>query len=391
MSKRRDVSEVVDITPPAKKKKKKGWLIFLIVILAIIVAAVALVYGYFKSLGINFLDRDSATGENNTNSMYDELSDDQYNEYHGMITAMQNNSSLSGILSGWYNNKGDLMSSRNIINVLIIGIDASGNKPMEGNSDAMMLASIDKSKGTITLCSFLRDSYTYFESNGNPVYAKLNAAYAYGGAKCLISAVENNYKIKVDYYAAVDFDAFEKVIDAIGGINITVTQEEAEAIEKYANIKNVPYGENVLLNGQQALLFSRTRKIYATGDVQRTKNQRRVINAIINKAKSNLSLTTLNNIVSTLAPYVYTDVSTTKMISLGTNAILGKWYNFQVYSMEAPQESAREGCSGDTSWVWVVDYPYAAQYVQKQIYGETNITIPDGTISTLDVFDPSDF
>ena len=62
------------------------------------------------------------------------------------------------------------------------------------------------------------------------------------------------------------------------------------------------------------------------------------------------------------------------MVSLGTSAIIGKWYNYTVYSMEAPPESARKEYNGN-SWMWLVDYPYSAQYVQKQIYGESNIVI----------------
>ena len=188
-----------------------------------------------------------------------------------------------------------------------------------------------------------------------------------------MNAIEYNYKIDVDYFVAVDFEAFEKVIDAIGGVNLDVTQKEAQAMEDYANISGVPYGENVLLNGEQALLFSRMRKIYVTGDVQRAENQRKVINAIIKKSRT-LGLSDLNNVVQTLGEYVYTDCPMTKIISLGTNAILGKWYNFQVYSMEAPPLSAREEYNG-SSWMWMVDYPYSAQYVQKQIFGESNIVI----------------
>ena len=115
------------------------------------------------------------------------------------------------------------------------------------------------------------------------------------------------------------------------------------------------------------------RMIYVTGDVQRTQNQRKVINAIIKKSRT-LGLSDLNNVVQTLGEYIYTDCPATKIISLGTNAIIGKWYNFQVYSMDAPPQSARKEYKGN-SWMWLVDYPYSAQYVQKQIYGESNIVI----------------
>lgn len=375
MDRRNDVSEVIEI-PPKKKTKvwKKVLIAVIIIIFVLIFAAVVGVMLYMNSIGINYVDPDD-TYEVNTNDdvLYDDLSEDEKDEYHSMITAVRDNSSISSQLYDWYTNGGDHMSSSNVLNILIIGVDGRTGS-MEGNSDVMMLASVNKKKQSITLCSFLRDSYTYFEtSGGSGYYSKLNAAYSYGGADCLVNAIENNYKIKIDYFVAVDFNSFEKVIDAIGGVNLDVSQEEAEAMESYANISGVSYGENVCLNGEQALLFARMRKIYTTGDVQRTQNQRKVINAIIKKART-LSLGELNNVVQTLGEYVYTDCPMTKIVSLGSNAILGKWYDFQVYSMEAPPESAREAYNG-SSWMWMVDYPYSAQYVQKQIYGETNIVI----------------
>lgn len=377
MEKRYDVSEVVEI--PQKKKKsslKKALIAIIIVLVILIFAAVVGVLFYMNSIGINYIDTDdSNTGDNTNDSvLFEDLQDEEVDEYHDMITAIRDNSDISSSLYNWYTNGGDHMDSKNVLNILIVGIDASGGTPMQGNSDVMMLASVNKKEQKITLCSFLRDSYTYFEtSSGNGYYSKLNAAYANGGADCLMNAIEYNYKIDLDYFVAVDFEAFEKVIDAIGGINLNLTEAEARAMEDYAGISGVPYGENTLLNGEQALLFSRMRKIYATGDVQRTENQRKVINAIIKKSRT-LGLGDLNKVVQTLGEYIYTDCPTTKIISLGTNAILGKWYNFQVYSMEAPPESARDEYNGN-SWMWMVDYPYSAQYVQKQIYGESNIVI----------------
>ena len=384
MSLRADVTEVIQASKP--KRKRRGWLIAILVLLAIILASGIGLYAFVKSLGIVVVDRDDAN-KGGGDSIYAGLDEEHYNEYHGVITAMQGNAGLSDLLRGWFQNKGDLMSSRNVLNILIIGIDASGNEPMVGNSDAMMVASVNKEKKTITLCSFLRDSYTYFEVGGSGRFTKLNAAYAEGGAKALIDALENNYKIKIDYFAAVDFDAFIEVIDAIGGINLTVTKEEADAIMDYAKITGVPYGENVHLTGEQALYFSRMRSIYTLGDVTRTENQRRVINAIIQKAKANLSLTNLAKVISTLAPHVYTDCSTTRLLTLGGNAVLGQWYNFTIRSMAAPPESARaEPFDGENWWVWIVDYPFAAQFVQRELYGETNIVIPDGTESAIDIY-----
>ena len=375
MEKRNDISEVIEIPRGKNNKLKKTIINVVAVLLGLFILVFAGVTIYMNSVGINFINTDDNNEGDNTNDnvLFDELSDDEKDEYHDIITAIRDNSDISSTLKSWYTNGGDHMNSKNVLNVLIVGLDGR-NGSMKGNSDVMMLASVNKKDKKITLCSFLRDSYTYFEtSTGKGYYSKLNAAYANGGADCLISAIENNYKIDIDYFVAVDFTAFEKVIDAIGGINLNITETEAKAMESYGKIYGVPVGENVLLNGEQALLYSRMRKIYATGDVHRTENQRKVINAIIKKSKT-LSISDLNDVLQTLGEYIYTDCPSTKIISLGTNAILGKWYNFQVYSMEAPPESAREAYNGN-SWMWMVDYPYSAQYVQKQIYGESNIVI----------------
>jgi len=376
MDRRQDTSSVVEISEKKKKSSFKKVLIAVLIVLFVIVFAVVVgVMLYINSIGINHIDSENDnSGVKDDSVLYEDLAEDEKDEYYDIITAIRDDSDMSTTLYNWYKNDGDHMASNNVLNILIVGIDASGGVPMQGNSDVMMLASVNKKEEKITLCSFLRDSYTYFEdSDGSGYYSKLNAAYAYGGADCLINAIEYNYKIDIDYFVAVDFEAFEKVIDAIGGINLNVTEKEAKAMEDYANITGVPYGENTHLNGEQALLFSRMRKIYATGDVQRTENQRKVINAIIKKSRT-LGISDLNNVVQTLGEYVYTDCPATKIVSLGTNAILGKWYNFQVYSMEAPPESARDVYEG-SMWMWTVDYPYSAQYVQKQIFGESNIVI----------------
>lgn len=354
---------------------KKIFITIVVLFIVLILAAVSAVFIYLNSLGINFFDRNQDFNDNTNDSvLYEGIeNEEEKEEYFKLMTAIRDDSDMSTKLYNWYTNGGDHMSSQHVLNILILGMDASGT-PMFGNTDVMMLASVDKKNGRISLCSFLRDSYTYYETSpGKGHYSKLNAAYPNGGADCIISAIENNYKIKIDYFVAVDFDGFIKVIDTIGGINMDVTDEEAKAIEAYANISGVPRGGNVHLNGEQALLFARMRKIYATGDVQRTENQRKVINAVIKKSRT-LGLSDINSVVQTLAQYVYTDCPMTKIVSLGTNAILGKWYNFQVYSMAAPPEGAREPYSGST-WMWLVDYPYSAQYVQKQLYGETNIAI----------------
>lgn len=377
MDKRNINNEVVEVPQKKKKSAKKVIISIIAVVLVLIIGAVSAVYLYMDSLDINYHTEDDIVPDNELETsddvLFDDLAGEEVSEHYEIISTVRGDNSLSSTLKNWYHSGGDIMSSKNVLNILIIGVDSRSGK-IQGNSDVMMLASVNKEKQSITLCSFLRDSYTYFESSsGKGYYSKLNAAFSYGGADCLVKAIENNYKIAIDYFVAVDFSAFQKVIDEIGGITLDVTQAEAKAMENYGKISGIPYGDDVLLNGEQALLFARMRKIYTSGDVKRTENQREVINAIIKKARD-LNVADLNDVVQTLGEYVYTDCSASKIVSLGSNAILGQWFNYQVYSMESPPQSARQDYRGN-SWMWIVDYPYSAQYVQKQIYGQTNIVI----------------
>ena len=270
MAKRYVDNKTVEITPGKKKHRGRGCLVVIIILAVIAAAATAGLYFYLKSLGINTIDLTAGEDVSNDSYLFEDLNEEEIKQYSGMITAARDNYDLRSILRDWYKAEGDLMATNKVINFLIVGYDDSGMDDSSGNSDAMIIASIDRKNKKITLCSLLRDSFTYFEdSNGNEYYSKLNAAYAYGGADCLISAVEHNYKIRIDHFAAVNFEGFIALVDAMGGITMTVTQEEAEAIEAYAKIKGVPYGEDVTLNGLHALMFSRMRKIYITGDVHK--------------------------------------------------------------------------------------------------------------------------
>ena len=116
------------------------------------------------------------------------------------------------ILKNWALNGGDKLKSEDVINILLIGSDASANESYRansaenGNTDVMMIVSIDTKKETIKLVSIMRDSYTYMSQFDR--YAKLNAACANGGPSYLVETIENNYKIELDGYVMVDFISF---------------------------------------------------------------------------------------------------------------------------------------------------------------------------------------
>ncbi len=197
-----------------------------------------------------------------------------------------------------------------VSNFLLFGIEEIFNAK---NADTIMVASINTKDSTIKLTSLLRDSYIDVEGY-NP--NKLNAFFSLGGAKTFVSVIEDKYRIKIDGYAYLNFESFEKIIDYLGGIAIELGEKEANYLNKHNYISN-PANRNVVLgwndlNGNQALGYCRIRLVETIGgandDYGRTLRQRRVIKAVFNKYKSK-GLLDLLRISKNILGYVKTNVT----------------------------------------------------------------------------------
>lgn len=363
-----------------KKKSKKAVLIILSVILVLIIALVG--FGIlFVNGKLNLIGYDESTTID-TNQEFVETDDDKMS-FEEMDDAT--GSDYKSILKNWATNGGEKMSNKNVINVLLIGSDASAEEPGrsnitdKGNTDAMILVSIDKVNKTVKLISFMRDSYTYMD--GFDRYAKLNAACANGGPAYLVETIENDYKIEIDGYVLVDFDSFRQVIDVLGGVNVDVPQYVANYLS--GSKGTFPSGDNVLLNGDQALRFSRIRKSDANGDVSRVQRQRQVISALINKCKG-ASLSQINDVADVILANVRTNIGKKEILSYATQAVTDGWANYALTEITMPTPDARYGYSG-SAWIWVVDYPLAAQNLQKELYGTTNIVLDENRTTAITV------
>ena len=368
---------------PKDNKKKKKALVILLPILAVFLAlviAVAAFIGHKFSL-IDFDDTESTTIDPTQEFVE---GDDEKLDFSEMDDATGND--FREILKNWATNGGEKMSNRDIINVLLIGSDASSeeegraNITEKGNTDVMMLVSINQVNDTIKLVSLMRDSYTYMDQFDR--YAKLNAACANGGPAYLVETIENDYKIEIDGYAMVDFDSFTQVIDVLGGVNVDVPAYVANFLSSEAKGVYFPRGNKVLLNGEQALRFSRVRKTDANGDISRVARQRQVVNALIEKAKS-ATLAEINEVADVMLANVRTNISKKSIISYASKAITEGWANYKIKEITMPTPDTRYGYSSkSTAWIWVVDYPLAAQKLQLELYGETNINLEEGNRKT---------
>jgi LCP family protein required for cell wall assembly len=196
-------------------------------------------------------------------------------------------------LTGTRSRTADAVSSEYVDNILIIGTDSRDVEEDRGRSDSMILLSINSETKTIHMTSFLRDVYVYI--NDEYGYNKLNAAFSYGGPELLMDTIESNYSVRIDDYVIVSFAACAAVIDAVGGVEITLSDDEANALndilisevnELMGDGRNddlLESGGTYTLNGKQAMSYSRIRYV-GNADFERTSRQREVLSLAMKKA-----------------------------------------------------------------------------------------------------------
>lgn len=381
-----------------KSKKSKGEffkknnyknlkIIIICVIAAIIIAAGSIVaYLYHATKGADYSD----PGVDYNHDADDYVVDEDLN-LHAMGDVSDANS-LNEFLESWAHNGGEKIHSKNVLNVLLCGIDTEDGTAAGGRADAIILVSVNKKTKEIVLSSFFRDSYIYMDipqKDGTTKgrYEKVNAAYNYGGPAALIDTIEKNYKVEIDQYIAVDFASFTKLIDAVGGVTVDVEEKEAMYIRRTSSHKSFPYGNNVQLSGSQALVYSRIRHL--DSDINRTERQRKVIKSLIESAKTATN-GQLVNAYKLTAKYIRTGYSQTEVISLIATSVTQKWMDYDMVENTYPSESGVEmvsayvnTTSARNQWVWLVDYPLCAQKLQNSIYGESNINLSADRVSPL--------
>ena len=206
----------------------------------------------------------------------------------------------------------DLVEDDRIINILLVGSDKRATWTQTGRSDSAMIATLDLKHKKLKLTSLMRDMYVTIPGYGEN---RFNAAYSFGGVSLMYETIATNFGIRLDGYAVVDFSAFKKVINTIGGVKITLTDEEYQYLTtayKKGSVLDLQPGTNIM-NGTQALAYTRIRQD-AQGDFGRTKRQRNVLQAIFTEAKS-MSLSELITLAEELMPYISTDLTNDQIMS----------------------------------------------------------------------------
>ncbi len=354
-----------------KNKSKKNLILgILAVLLCVLLICAGVVTAFFRAK-LQKLSHDGYEGNPDAVFSYEEE-----NLNYGTISDIESADSIKELVKRWATNGGDKLYSKNVINVLLIGEDDEDDSH---RSDSTMLVSVNLKTQKITITSFLRDSYTYMNINGQDRYDKTNHSYAWGGPHKLMEVLSDNYKIKIDKYVSINYESFVQAVDALGGIRVNVTEAEAKYMNRTTKMGGFESGEDVLLDGRHALVFARIR--YLDGEVERTERQRRLIESLIETCKT-ASLSDLNGALDRFLPFVATNISNNDLLELGTKAIKGGWFNYEIVSDAAPSEENRVGVEGFRTYtgnlfVWIVDYIREARNLQMKLYGQTNIEIDE--------------
>lgn len=264
-----------------------------------------------------------------------------------------------------FNNK----IEQKVVNILLVGEEAINDGAL-GRSDSMMVATLNTVEKSIKLTSLMRDMYVTIPGYKNN---KLNAAYHNGGGVLLAETIEQNFGIEIDGYVRVNFEAFEKIIDELGGVEITLTADEAHYLQttnyisKKSN-RNVVEGKQIL-NGNQALGYCRVRyKTASNGeanDFGRTYRQRTVLKAIFDKYK-NQNVVNMVSIASEMLSYVKTNLTKAEIISYLTTA--ASFGTLELETFRVPLDNTYNGTKIDGKSVLVVDFDANKQALREFIY-----------------------
>ncbi len=261
-----------------------------------------------------------------------------------------------------------------VTNILLIGSDSREN--VEGSrSDAMILLTISGKTKTIYMTSILRDIYVEIPGHeGN----RLNAAYAYGGPELLMETINQNFDIFVSRYVLVNFEAFANLVDAVGGVTLSLTSEELEYVNAYLVEYNMitkrPEGTDYMdtskegqvhLNGPQALAYSRNR--YIGTDFGRTERQRKVLSEVLGKLPGAL-LTNPVQLMDGLLPNLTTNLTMQECFALSFQG--GRFLSWEIKQGSVPAEGTYQPADIRGMSVLQIDFEQNKEYFRNIMYGD---------------------
>ncbi len=341
-----------------KKKKKNGGNIVLFVVE--IVVLIVLVVGIFAFAKIN-----RSLNENLGTDMAGAVVNDNTDDVV-INTEVATNERLTGYT-----------------NVALVGIDTREQDIDYANSDTMLVASINNDTWGVRMISLYRDTYVNIDPDSEDgSYNKANAAYAYGSVNQFLSMLNANLDLNIEKYVIVDFTAVATLIDDLGGISVTLTEQEVVHLNNYcvetAEVTGMPYtpleyeegqeAREYNLNGVQGVSYARIR--YTEGnDPKRTQRQRLVIEKIVEKAKGK-GLSAVTAIIEDVFPKIKTNFTSSQLIKMASQMF---HYNIE-YTSGFPFEHL-ETDIGDLDAVIPVTLADNVKELHEFLFDDTNYVV----------------
>jgi LCP family protein required for cell wall assembly len=220
-----------------------------------------------------------------------------------------------------------------VFNVLVLGIDTFNTK-FNGRSDSVMIVSIDHENEKIKITSLMRDTWVKIPKKSSNTWNRLNAAYSIGGAVLAVETIERNFGLKIHKFVSVDFVGFPKIINSLGGINITLTPSEVAYINAKSENSSLRGAGVFSLNGEQTLHHASNRDSIGA-DRDRIKRQQDVVKAIFEKIKL-AKVSELMSLVFNLMKFVKTDFKISEIMELSKN--ISKYLKFQILHYRLPTD-----------------------------------------------------
>lgn len=283
-------------------------------------------------------------------------------------------------------------------NILISGNDSFGSLDENSRSDVDMLVTINPVTSTILLTSIPRDSYVKEVCNDYAcnygAYDKLTHTGIYG-VDTTKDTIENMLDIDINYVYRVNFTSMIDIVDALGGVDVTVP--EGMAVSKFytnSNLEGVHEGENHL-DGKRALAYSRERKAYLDGDLQRARNQQQVLQAMFKKATSPEIIKNYTSLLKALIGAFDTNMTTKEITSFIKYQIQAKpSWKFEQFVLKGDNDLRMSAELGSEVSVVILYDSYiniAHDKIQAVLDGQSSDTVeadddvPAGTLSEEEI------
>ena len=250
------------------------------------------------------------------------------------------------------------------VNILFLGAN-SLEISASSRAGTMIICSVNKSTGAVKLTSLLGDTEAVIAGKGR----RLSTAYAYGGARLAVKAVNENFGMNITGYVVVDFTGFAHLVDKIGGIEADLTKEEAAAINRAVPDRSAALPENggkkIHLNGAQTLAYARIST--GDGDLGRAGRQRNALNLLMAKLKTRGMLELLDLLFASM-DVMQINLDVNMIMALGMRILLGEGLSGAGTFTLPVQGTYREERSNDGTMRRGVDFDANRRALYSFIY-----------------------